>query len=50
LAQSSILSISTGLLNRVDVLDFGKNVENTPSTVWQRTWQFLATWEKPTCP
>jgi len=28
-------------------LIFGKNVKNTPPTVWQKTWQFLATWEKP---
>jgi hypothetical protein len=28
-------------------LIFGKNAKNTPPTVWQRTWQFLATWEKP---
>jgi len=26
-------------------LIFGKNVKNTPPTVWQKTWQFLATWE-----
>ena len=24
-------------------LIFGKNVKNTPPTVWQKTWQFLAT-------
>jgi len=28
-------------------LIFGKNVKNTPPTVWQKTWQILATWEKP---
>jgi hypothetical protein len=28
-------------------LIFGKNIKNTPPTVWQKTWQFLATWEKP---
>ena len=28
-------------------LIFGKNVKNTPPTVWQKTWQFLATWKKP---
>jgi hypothetical protein len=28
-------------------LIFGKNVKNTPPTVWQNTLQFLATWEKP---
>ena len=28
-------------------LIFSKNVKNTPPTVWQKTWQFLATWEKP---
>jgi hypothetical protein len=28
-------------------LIFGKNVKNTTPTVWQKTWQFLATWEKP---
>jgi len=28
-------------------LIFGKNVKNTPPTVWQKTWQFLTTWEKP---
>ena len=26
-------------------LIFGKNVKNSPPTVWQKTWQFLATWE-----
>jgi len=24
-------------------LIFSKNVKNTPPTVWQKTWQFLAT-------
>ena len=24
-------------------LIFGKNVKNTPPTVWQKTWQFLTT-------
>ena len=28
-------------------LIFGKNVKNTPPTVWQNTLQFLAIWEKP---
>ena len=28
-------------------LIFGKNVKNTPPTIWQKTCQFLATWEKP---
>jgi len=28
-------------------LIFGKNVKNTLPTVWQKTWQFLATWKKP---
>ena len=28
-------------------LIFDKNVKNTPPTIWQKTWQFLATWEKP---
>ena len=27
-------------------LIFGKNVKNTTPTVWQKTWQFLVTWEK----
>ena len=27
-------------------LIFGKNVKNIPPTVWQKTWQFLATWKK----
>ena len=27
-------------------LIFGKNIKNTPPTVWQKTWQFLATWKK----
>ena len=32
-------------------LIFGKNVKNTPPTVWQKTWQFLVTWKKqpPAC-
>ena len=28
-------------------LIFGKNVKNTPPTIWQKTWQFLSTREKP---
>jgi len=28
-------------------LIFGKNIKNTHPTVWQNTWQFLTTWEKP---
>ena len=28
-------------------LIFVKNIKNTPPTVWQKTYQFLATWEKP---
>jgi hypothetical protein len=27
-------------------LIFDKNVKNTPPTVWQKTWYFLATSEK----
>jgi len=28
------------------VLIFGKNTYNTPLTIWQTTWQNMATWQK----
>ena len=51
LRQAAVIHhlIASSAVWRIELssLIFSKNVKNTPQTVWQKTWQFLATWEKP---
>ena len=45
-SQQRYQSISNRLANGVSILDFWQKTLKTSPTVWQTTWQNIATWQK----